>query len=509
MSASRPGSSTDRDRRTVVLDLAREAVGPRLGIDRRALGAFRIALGLVLLVDLLVLRVPGLVTFYTDDGVFPRSTLAEAYPTIAPGSIHAVSGSAWFQGVLFAIAGAFAVLLLVGYRTRVATLCSFVLLASLHARNPHVINGGDTILLSFLLFGLFLPLSARWSLDARRRSVRRRSARYDAERGNRVLSVATAAILLNVVLVYATNGLFKTESELWMNGGAVRHIFHLEQYLVLLGPSLAEYPTLLTAANWFWVVLLGVSPLLVVLTGRLRLALVAAFVAAHLGMAATMRLGAFPFVMVAGLILFLPPHVWDRLERIVSDLDLERVSKPIGGDGAGSERTTSAGTSALVTPRTRRGARVIGSGVVACAFVSILVWQAVGIGLVDTPSGLDSEVEDASWAFFAPNPPTAHSWYAVEAERESGETIDGLGGGEARLDRPPDAAETYPSTLWKRYGMSVRYADETQYEPAAAYLCERLDGDVERLTVYLVEQPVSPDGPVGEPTAHGRIEYDC
>ncbi|WP_241431936.1 hypothetical protein [Natrialba chahannaoensis] len=38
----------------------------RLGIDLRALAAFRIGLGLVLLIDLLTLRLPGLRTFYTD-----------------------------------------------------------------------------------------------------------------------------------------------------------------------------------------------------------------------------------------------------------------------------------------------------------------------------------------------------------------------------------------------------------------------------------------------------------
>lgn len=55
----------------------RARIRSRLGIDTRALGAFRIGLGLVILLDRLVLRVPGLATFYTDAGILPRSTLAE------------------------------------------------------------------------------------------------------------------------------------------------------------------------------------------------------------------------------------------------------------------------------------------------------------------------------------------------------------------------------------------------------------------------------------------------
>ncbi|MGM0389997.1 MAG: HTTM domain-containing protein, partial [Natrinema limicola] len=151
------GPLTDRtpaqQRRSRGVASFRAALESSLGIDQRALGAFRIALGVLLLADLTMLRLPGLVTFYTDAGVFPRSTLLEAYPTVGRVSIHALSGAAWFQAVLFALAGGFALLLLVGYRTRLATLGSLVLFASLHARNPHLVNGGDTILLSFLLFG--------------------------------------------------------------------------------------------------------------------------------------------------------------------------------------------------------------------------------------------------------------------------------------------------------------------------------------------------------------------
>lgn len=157
-----PASSpTEPDRGGGALESLRAVVEPRLGIDPRALGAFRIALGLLLLADLVWYRLPGLVAFYTDDGVLPRSLLAETYPTFAATSIHAVSGSAWVQRLLFLIAGCSAVSLAVGYRTRLSTGLSLLLLASLHARNPLVVNGGDTILLTLLLLGLFLPLDAR------------------------------------------------------------------------------------------------------------------------------------------------------------------------------------------------------------------------------------------------------------------------------------------------------------------------------------------------------------
>lgn len=479
---------------------ARDVLEPRLGIDLRALAAFRIALGLVVLGDLLLVRLPGVWTFYTDNGVFPRSTLAELYPGFEAVSLHALSGGWLLQVVLLAIGVVAAACLVVGYRTRLATILSALLLASLHARNPLVLNGGDTVLLSLLVFGAFLPLEARWSIDARRNG----SA---SANGDRLFSIATAAVLVHFVTIYAVNGALKFESESWMAGTAAPRIFQLEQYVVWLGPLVADWGSLLVVANWVWTALLCGSVLLLVVTARLRIALVAAFVGAQLGLGVTMRLGAFPFAMIAALLLFLPPRVWDRLEAMLAN----RVGpgRPSAVDRLPGGRVDSP----TVPPRVKRGARVARSIVIAVVLVSIVTWQLAGAGLVDPPSPDVSEgIEDASWSFFAPNPPEAYWWYAWEADLENGETVDTLyANGE--IDRPPDAADRDPSVLWKRYGTELRYSGTTPYEPLAEYRCERVaqvhDADPETLSIYYVEQPVTADGPVGEPTAEKRLERAC
>ncbi|AEH35536.1 HTTM domain-containing protein [Halopiger xanaduensis] len=522
MTPSRSDASTAGSRAAIVARL-RSAVAPRLGIDPRALAAFRIALGLILLGDLLFLRVPGLHAFYTDAGTFPRSALAELYPTFEALSLHALSGSAWAQGLLFLIAGVFAGLLLVGYRTTLATLASALLLASMQARNPYVLNGGDTILLSLLVLGLFLPLGARWSIDARRRgrcADRDTAADTPATVDDRVLSVATATILVHFVTIYAVNGVLKTRSETWMNGTAVAQIFHLEQFIVGLGPYLAEQTPLLVAANWSWSALLTAAPLLLVCRDRLRFALAGAFVGAQLGLAATMRLGAFPFVMVAALLLFFPPRVWDRLEAALERTGLERrlesaTDRTVATDGG---RRLPSLPSITIPPTVRRVTRVAGNVVLICFLVGLIAWQAAGLGVAEMPEEVvEDDVEDVSWAFFAPEPISGTWWYAWEADLESGETIDTLRDESGAIDRPPDAADRYPSTLWMRYGLDLRSADESEYEPLADYLCDRVaaehetgpDTDLESVTVYTVEQPVGPSGPVGDLEVDRRIEYGC
>lgn len=517
MTAARTDPSTGSE--SAPLASLRPRLRSRLGIDPRALGAFRIGLALVLLADLLVLRLPGLTTFYTDDGVLPRSALAETSPAFARWSLHAQSGSLWAQALLVGIAVTLAGCLLVGYRSRFAAVGSALLLASLHARNPYLTNGGDTILVSLLFLAAFLPLDARWSLRGRRRRAGSRATAApragDATRGDdpRVVSAATATVLLHVAIIYAINAVLKFRSDAWSSGVAVRRIFQLEDFVYLLGPTVAEFPGLLTAINWLWTATLCAAVLLVVATDRLRAATVAAFVGAHLGMAATMRLGAFPFVMLAALLLYLPPRIWDPIDRSVSATALaDRVGRlaaePVA-DGAGAEGPAAPDSGTDRSRLVRRGGRLAATVLLTCVLLAVVGWQVAAAGLIDTAPADDDAFESGSWAFFAPNPPDSYAWYVVEADRESGDAVDLVDGGPVEFDRPPNAMDRYPSTLWKRFATKVQGGGDAHLEPTAAYFCERAPADVESVTIHRLDQPVDANGPVGDPTADERITTSC
>lgn len=520
MTTPRQRLSNARSRYAAARESLGERVTPHLGIDPRALGAFRIALALLLLGDLLVYRLPGMRAFYTDGGVLPRSTLAETYPLLETVSIHAISGSAWVQGGLLAVAVCAAACLLVGYRTRASTGLSLVLLASLYARNPYAINGGNTILVVFLCLSLALPLDARWSLGSGRPSDRSdRSDRTDREVDDgRVCSLGTAVTLLTLVSIYAANAVSKYRSDAWMSGTAVPRIFQLEEFVVRLGPLVSDHAAVLATVNWLWMALLSASVLLVVATGRLRTGVVLAFVSAHIGMAATMRLAVFPFVMVAVLLLFFPPGVWGLVEAVTSKRRVtarpaERAYRSDGGTEADTDRTDG-GTTNETAPsgpsRVRRGLRVGASLLLVVAFLALVWWQVAGVGLVDLPaSESGGDLSEVSWSFFAPNPPDASGWYVVRGTLESGDSINVRDGEAVTYDRPPDAAETYPTTLWHQFGFRMKNADASQYRPVAAYACERSDRGLESVTVFHVEQPVDPNGPVGEPEPDERIRIAC
>lgn len=131
------------------------------GADLRSLAVFRMALAVMVLVDL-AYRATDLSVFYTDGGVLPRGVLVRDELVLDRWrfSLNLLSGEPFFQGLLFGAAAMAALALLAGYHTRPMTVILWVLMVSIQWRNPLVTNEGDT-LLRVLLFWLSSCRSGR------------------------------------------------------------------------------------------------------------------------------------------------------------------------------------------------------------------------------------------------------------------------------------------------------------------------------------------------------------
>jgi hypothetical protein len=273
-------------------------------VDLRSLALLRIGLGVSVLADVIT-RAFDLVGLYTDRGVLPRDLLHAMDGRGVYLSAHYwASAHPGWQGALFAFTAGCAIALLVGWRTRWMTLLCWYLVASLQVRQPLVYIGGDSILRLLLFWGLFLPLSARFSVDAAQGRVRPRPDSF--------VSGGTVALLLQVCVIYWATGIRKT-GDLWWNGQAIFYALHAEAWVTPLGVWLREQRSVIEPMTYGVLGFELLGPFLAfvpVYTGAFRLLTIGMFWAFHLGLAATMNIGLFPLFSMVAWLPFLPAQAW-------------------------------------------------------------------------------------------------------------------------------------------------------------------------------------------------------
>lgn len=314
-----------------------------LSLDLRSLALFRICLGLLLIADL-VQRSGDLAAHYTDAGILPRSVLLEQSFNNRPYfCLHLLGGSALFQAALFIIAGAFALALTLGYRTRLMTFVSWLLLISLHNRNYLILSAGDTVLRQLLFWSWFLPLGAHFSLD--RASILAHSLassslnhsplggegeEFSQVKGDSQLSTnwkgvpplicswGTVGFILQLGYIYFFSALLKSGAVWTQDYTAVYYSLRLEQFAKqpaywLLGyPDLLKTITLVVLRFELW------GPVLVLLTSARtwpRTFLVLAFMGFHIGLNLCLDIGLFAVTCSLMWVALLPSAFWGWLAR--------------------------------------------------------------------------------------------------------------------------------------------------------------------------------------------------
>jgi hypothetical protein len=274
------------------------------GLDLRSLALFRIALGMILLIDI-VIRYQDVHAFYTDEGALPRAGL----PVFNSGmSVHELDGSLPFQVVLFYLHGFAALALILGWFTRYVHPLAWFLTMSIHCRNPMVLHGGDVLLRQLLFWSMFLPVSACYSLDSLARAAPDR---------RRVVSMGSVALILQMCIVYWFAGLLKW-GEAWRDQGyALYMALSVGHFTTSLGNSLLEYHGLLRFLSYATICLEWFGPFLLFVpwyNWLFRLLAIASFMAFHLCIGLTMSMGIFQPVCVIAWLVFLPGEFWNWLD---------------------------------------------------------------------------------------------------------------------------------------------------------------------------------------------------
>ena len=494
-----------------------------LGVDPRALAVFRIGVAGILLLDLWY-RSREIGAFFTDEGILPRHVLIslnEFYSQFGyqyAWSLHMFSGQYWAQLLLILVAAFFCVWLLLGYRTRLSAVVSWVLLLSLDSRNPDILNSGDVLLRCMLLWSLFLPLGGVWSID-------RLINRPRSELPRRFTSVASAALLLQLAMMYFFSAIGKMNAVWHTEFSGVYYVLHCDAYVKPLGVALREYSGLmkLLTASTFGLELIGsILVFLPFWTSRVRLVLVAAFWLFHVGLGATLTIGLFPIICIVAWTVFLPSEFWDwlmpplhRFRRGVVVRWLVRWAVSIRRQARG--RLSFFLARAETIRWQNHGVRSwLINGTLATLLVYVLLWNVREMDVhfwgqrippVETNGVAKVLGLDQNWGMFSPIPRTEDGWLVMKGTLRDG-TVVNLWQDDRELpwDKPQRVSDTYISQRWRKY---LDNLTTDQYALRRLNFCEwlghrwnsRLANDETVRQVVLIEliHRIEATPPPGEP----------
>ncbi len=266
-------------------------------LDVRALALMRIAIGLIVLIDLII-RAQDLEAFFTDEGLMPRHLLQNFGWQSGFWSFHTLSGSSFYIGILFVLHGIFTIGLIIGYKTRLTTLLVWLLTISLHNRNLFILQSGDDLLRLTLLWGMFIPWGNAFSVDAKKY---RSKMQYGG--------MAIFGYFLLIASVYFFTVFFKNSSEWRSEGTAIYFALSLDQIRLPVGDWLYNYPQamkLLTHAVYVIEIAIPVLLLLPLNLFNSRGWAVVLMFFLHIGIGLCLYVGLFFIINLATALAFIP-----------------------------------------------------------------------------------------------------------------------------------------------------------------------------------------------------------
>lgn len=283
----------------------------------------------------------------------------------------------WFE-LVYAAAILASVMLLLGWRTRTASLLFMIGVLSLQNRSVFIGDGGDNVIHLMAIYLVLTRCGQVWSLDSRRRARSTEedfqdrtgvllwsvlgaallqvtglgllswgwavvfwgfwlcqaawwaAKRYAPGEPRTVLDVfanlahnaALLVIIVEVCLIYATAGWYKIQGSRWQDGTALYYPLHLDDFTPwpALSHAMASSGLMVMAIGYGTVIVQVAFPF-TLFNRRLKNVLLAVMMIEHASIAIVLGLPFFSLAMITADAVFLPTGflVWagDRLVRLV------------------------------------------------------------------------------------------------------------------------------------------------------------------------------------------------
>lgn len=406
-----------------------ETLKQAFAFDYRSLRLFRILLGIGLIFEAISLGT-GASDFLTDAGVYPRSlqfAIGRSLELWTPLNLY---GSVWWPMVWLAMLAALGALIAMDRYPRLLSLLAYCVLNALVARNPYIVYGSDKVLQALLFWSMFLP-----------------AGRKPDERGNTFSSGVTAAVLLQIVVIYAVAGFAKSAYYWWTNPIASYLALQGDAYATEFGKYLTMYPKFLGISTQAVFLIERFGWILLFIpwrNGILRLGAVAAFSAMHVAFGMSLNLQLFPYFDIVLLSIAIPSLFWDRIGKLPAFFHATLIEEPV--------RSFRWMWSNCAEP-------------IAMVSIALIIWVASHT-MPSRPVKLPSHIEHfllfvgihQAWDLFAPHPYLDDGWFFFMGHSESGRVYDLFTGsaGPHIFQHPGNVVNRNPSYRWTAYLFQMR-----------------------------------------------------
>jgi hypothetical protein len=489
-------------------------------LDYRPVAAFRMAFGFFLFYDLCDLLF-DLRAWFSDEGVLPRSAFLGQWARTARFSLLDSFGNVTLAHIYWLITAVAVLCMAIGYRSRLASIASFVLMAGFQERLPPLFDGSDTVIRMLLFWHMVVPSNRVWSVDAI--LAERRGTPLDR------LGPAFGVRLmqLQIAFIYLITACCKIPGHTWQQGDALHYVLHLNHvFSRSWALSVADNPFLMAVGTYYTLVLeFSFLPLVFFPIPKLnkwtRALAMSMAIAMHIGIAFTVNVGLFSYLMPITMMMFCEPE-WSQwlVDKVGALLGKERLTKlqelaakfPV-------PRGFEPPLASYFSETTLARARSLGTATVLVAFVSC-TWYAIpkylqpDIGRVSPTqrSAVETSVQAldvwSSWDMFSPEPLRTDYHLTAPVEYENG-TRGNLFGGAP--DGPGEVRGMW-YTRWIKYFENVAGGGEVLPLEWGRYMCREHnfylkpgESRVYTFTLFKDDQIIPPIGQPWPPVTRNTV----
>ncbi|MBV8556851.1 MAG: HTTM domain-containing protein [Planctomycetaceae bacterium] len=276
-------------------------------VSARPLGLFRIVFGLVTLANLAFLSFE-MDYWLTDVGLLQGTEALEVAGPSRPSPLNWVQDPTSMH-VFFAATAAVAVLVTIGWRTRLMSILLYLMMLSIHHHNVLTSSGADTLVMIITFYVMLCPCGAAYSLDARR-EARRRGIPAEPL----ILPWSQRLIQLQISLIYFNTAILKCNGVTWLNGTALHYVLNNSEVGYLRLDPLTQYPVAVNILT-YGAVLIEFALAFLLWFRATRPWTIIAGLALHGGVHLMVNIPIFGEMMAACYICFLQPDEVDVVLR--------------------------------------------------------------------------------------------------------------------------------------------------------------------------------------------------